>query len=109
VLVQVNTSGEESKYGVEPQNAVALCQFIHTQCPQLQLGGLMTIGKLNGDPVEDFQKLIDLRTAVSAALKIPCIDLDLSMGMSGDYEIALRYGATNLRIGSTIFGARNKT
>lgn len=106
VFVQVNTSGEESKFGVEPEAAVALCQYIHSQCPRLQMGGLMTIGKLNGDPVVDFQKLIDVRTAVSAALKIPCIDLDLSMGMSGDYEIALRYGATNLRIGSTIFGAR---
>ncbi len=54
----------------------------------------------------DFQKLVEVRAAVSAALKIPVIDLELSMGMSGDYETALRYGATNVRIGSTIFGAR---
>lgn len=58
------------------------------------------------DPVLDFQKLVEVRAAVSAALKIPVIDLELSMGMSGDYETALRYGATNVRIGSTIFGAR---
>ncbi len=90
VMVQVNTSGEESKYGVEPDAAIPLCQFVHSNCPNLKLSGLMTIGKLHGDPVLDFQKLIDVRTAVSAALKLPLIDLELSMGMSSDYEIALR-------------------
>jgi uncharacterized pyridoxal phosphate-containing UPF0001 family protein len=106
VFVQVNTSGEESKYGVTPDATVGLCLFIKEHCPRLKMGGLMTIGKLNGDPVTDFQELMDLRAKVSLALKVPCIELDLSMGMSNDYEIALRYGATNLRIGSTIFGKR---
>ncbi len=107
VFVQVNTSGEESKFGVEPKDAVEVCRFVHEQCKQLRLGGLMTIGKLHGDPADDFRKLVEVRGLVSQALQIPLIDVELSMGMSGDFETAMRFGATNIRIGSTIFGARD--
>ncbi len=106
VFVQVNTSGEESKFGVEPSDAVNLCRFVNEQCGNLKLSGLMTIGKLKGDPADDFKQLVDVRTQVSQALQIPLVKLELSMGMSGDYESAMRLGATNIRIGSTIFGAR---
>jgi pyridoxal phosphate enzyme (YggS family) len=106
VFVQVNTSGEESKFGVEPKDALDVCRFVQEQCTHLRLRGLMTIGKLHGDPADDFKKLVEVRGQVSHALKIPLIDFELSMGMSGDYETALRFGATNIRIGSTIFGAR---
>jgi pyridoxal phosphate enzyme (YggS family) len=106
IFVQVNTSGEESKFGVEPKDAVEVCRFVQEQCLNLHLRGLMTIGKLHGDPAEDFKKLVEVRGQVSHALQIPLIDFELSMGMSGDYETALRFGATNIRIGSTIFGAR---
>ena len=67
-----------------------------------------TIGKYHGDAREDFAKLVDLRSLVSKELDIPMIDLELSMGMSGDFEIAMEMGSTNIRIGSTIFGARPK-
>lgn len=108
VFVQVNTSGEESKYGVEPSEAVALCTFVHRECPALELSGLMTIGKYHGDASEDFARLVDVRTQVSKELGIALADLELSMGMSGDFETALKAGSTNIRIGSTIFGARPK-
>lgn len=108
VFVQVHTSGEESKYGVAPQDALALCRIVHSECPQLSLCGLMTIGKLNGPPEEDFRVLIDVRNRVSQELQIPLQELELSMGMSGDYDAAIRFGSTNIRLGSTIFGARDK-
>jgi hypothetical protein len=107
VFVQVNTSGEESKFGVEPKDSLEVCRFVHEQCKQLRFGGLMTIGKLHGDPADDFRKLVEVRAQVSHALQIAMIDVELSMGMSGDFETAMRYGATNVRIGSTIFGARD--
>ena len=103
VMVQVNTSGEDSKSGVEPgKECVELCRHIVTECPHLQLTGLMTIGA-PGD-LSCFQVLQDCRTAVQEALDL--VDLELSMGMSGDYLEAIAAGATNVRVGSTIFGAR---
>jgi pyridoxal phosphate enzyme (YggS family) len=107
VFVQVNTSGEDSKSGVTPGDDVTeLCRVIRDDCPALQLQGLMTIGAAGDEAC--LQALVDCRTAVAAALELPLAsELELSMGMSGDYEAAIRYGATNVRVGSTIFGARN--
>jgi hypothetical protein len=107
VFVQVNTSGEASKSGVSPgPDVVELVRIIVHDCPALHLQGLMTIGAVGDE--ECLQALVDCRTAVAAALELSsATDLELSMGMSGDYEAAIRYGATNVRVGSTIFGARN--
>ncbi|EFN58933.1 hypothetical protein CHLNCDRAFT_48564 [Chlorella variabilis] len=107
VFVQVNTSGEESKYGVEPQDCLALARHIHEQCPHLRLAGLMTIGMPDyTSRPENFRCLADCRRAVCAALGLQEGDLELSMGMSGDFEAAIEMGSTNVRVGSTIFGAR---
>jgi len=103
IFIQVNTSGEDSKSGVEPNNVVALCQDIVETCPLLEIQGLMTIGA-PGD-LTCFDILRDCRDQVKEALNIP--SLELSMGMSGDYEQAIARGATNVRVGSTIFGARD--
>lgn len=106
--MQVNTSGEESKYGVEPSDTVALARHIHEECPHLTLAGLMTIGQPDySSRPENFTRLSEIRAQVADALKVPADSLELSMGMSGDFEQAIQMGSTNVRVGSTIFGARD--
>lgn len=109
VFVQVNTSGEESKYGVEPgEQCTSLCRHIATACPNLRLAGLMTIGMPDySSRPENFECLKECRGNVAAALDIAEEDLELSMGMSGDFVQATEMGSTNIRVGSTIFGPRN--
>jgi PLP dependent protein len=104
VFVQVNTSGEDTKSGVTPQQSIDLCQHIVQECPHLSLMGLMTIGA-RGD-VSDFEALVQCRESVAQALLIDPSTIELSMGMSGDFQEAIRYGATSIRVGSTIFGTR---
>jgi len=113
VFVQVNTSGEEEKSGVEPGGAAELCQHIREQCPHLKLQGLMTIGAIarsqgakEGLENEDFVTLKSVRDDVAKALDLPEADLKLSMGMSEDFESAIRCGSDEVRVGSTIFGER---
>ncbi|KAL8045975.1 hypothetical protein ABFX02_08G149300 [Erythranthe guttata] len=107
VLVQVNTSGEESKYGVEPSGVVELAKHVHTNCPNLEFCGLMTIGMPDYTSTpENFKTLANCRTEVCKALGIAEDQCELSMGMSGDFELAVEMGSTNVRVGSTIFGAR---
>lgn len=103
IFVQVNTSGEDSKSGVEADECAALCQDIVAKCPKLHLQGLMTIGA--PDDESCFTALAECRDAVASSLGRA--DLELSMGMSGDFEAAIAAGATNVRVGSTIFGARD--
>jgi uncharacterized pyridoxal phosphate-containing UPF0001 family protein len=111
VFVQVNTSGEESKHGVEPgEPCVALARHVAERCPHLRLAGLMTIGQPDySSRPENFARLAECRAAVAAALGLgpPEDALELSMGMSGDFEQAVEMGSTNVRVGSTIFGARD--
>ncbi len=108
VYVQVNTSGEETKHGVEPADAPALAQHVLSACPHLRFSGLMTIGMPDyTSRPENFQCLSDCRTAVCAATGLAPEQVELSMGMSGDFEAAIEMGSTNVRVGSTIFGARD--
>ena len=113
VLVQVNTSGEASKSGVTPSDALELCKHIREQCPHLRLSGLMTIGAIARSKQttpetenEDFVCLRETRDKVAEGLGIAKEDLDLSMGMSSDFEGAIAQGSDEVRIGSTIFGER---
>ncbi|KAH7672205.1 Pyridoxal phosphate homeostasis protein [Dioscorea alata] len=107
VLVQVNTSGEESKSGVDPAGCVELAKHVKLDCPNLVFSGLMTIGMLDySSTPENFKTLVNCRTEVCKALGIPEEQCELSMGMSNDFEQAIEAGSTNVRIGSTIFGAR---
>lgn len=107
VLVQVNTSGEESKHGVEPSECVELAKHVKLGCPNLIFSGLMTIGMLDySSTPENFRTLRKCRTEVCEALGIPEEHCELSMGMSADFEQAIEMGSTNVRIGSTIFGPR---
>ncbi|KAG0267945.1 hypothetical protein BGZ95_002695 [Linnemannia exigua] len=108
IFLQVNTSGEESKSGMLPSEVLEVAQHVVSTCPHLKLAGLMTIGSPNPDLENgenpDFKSLNECRGAVQDALKIN--DLELSMGMSDDFERALQQGSTNIRVGSTIFGSR---
>ncbi|XP_030542866.1 pyridoxal phosphate homeostasis protein isoform X2 [Rhodamnia argentea] len=108
VLVQVNTSGEVSKSGVEPANCLELVKYVKSRCPNLEFSGLMTIGMpdYTSTPA-NFQTLSNCRTEVCKALGINEGQCELSMGMSGDFEQAIEMGSTNVRIGSTIFGPRD--
>ena len=97
VLVEVNTSGEASKHGVRPDDARGLVDYVRG-LPHLSLEGLMTIGPLEGDPRGAFRTLRGLRE--ESALN------ELSMGMSGDFEVAIEEGATMVRVGTALFGRR---
>lgn len=113
VLAQINTSGEAEKSGVEPKDATELCKHIMEKCPHLQLAGLMTIGAIARSKAstpetenEDFVTLRSVRDQVVKDLGIEAKDLELSMGMSSDFEAALRQGSDEVRVGTTIFGER---
>jgi PLP dependent protein len=115
VFVQVNTSGEESKSGVEPNSKelFELTKFIRDECPNLRLQGLMTIGAIARSKAttaetenEDFICLRETRDKVAGALGIEPQELELSMGMSEDFEGAIAMGSDEVRVGSTIFGLR---
>jgi pyridoxal phosphate enzyme (YggS family) len=115
VFVQVNTSGEESKSGVEPDSneLVELSKFIRDECPNLRLQGLMTIGAIARSQATtsetenvDFSRLQETRNRVAGKLGIDAHELELSMGMSEDFEGAIAMGSDEVRVGSTIFGQR---
>ena len=105
-LMQVNVGHEEQKGGVAPADAPSLWQQVRQQHPQLQLCGLMTIGPHYDEPelsAPHFAALRQMRDQIAAA-DPAC--RELSMGMSADWHIALRYGATMLRLGTLLFGTR---
>ncbi|KAL7217078.1 hypothetical protein ACSBR1_028899 [Camellia fascicularis] len=107
VLVQVNTSGEESKSGVDPSGCVELVKHVKLGCPNLEFSGLMTIGMPDySSTPENFRLLSNCRIEVCKAIGMAENQCELSMGMSGDFEQAIEMGSTNVRIGSTIFGPR---
>lgn len=107
VMVQVNTSGEESKFGVEPAQCVELVRHVRSECKSLIFTGLMTIGMPDySSRPENFQLLARCRRDVCLEFGLQEGDVELSMGMSGDFEQAVSMGSTNVRVGSTIFGAR---
>jgi hypothetical protein len=104
VCIQVNISGEFSKSGVKPEEVAALAQQIE-QLPHLKLRGLMGIPECPDGIYEPRMAFRALRQLKEALLPIP---LDtLSMGMSLDFESAILEGATMIRVGSRIFGARD--
>ncbi|XP_067857089.1 pyridoxal phosphate homeostasis protein [Heptranchias perlo] len=110
VMIQVNTSAEDSKHGLSAEETVDTVRHVLTSCPSLEFVGLMTIGRYGYDlsqgPNPDFQVLVVHRKEVCDKLKLPLETVELSMGMSTDYEHAIEVGATNVRVGSTIFGER---
>ena len=109
VMIQINTSREDNKSGCHPDTCLQLVNHVITKCHNLQLCGLMTIGRSGHDytagPNPDFDCLLHCRSVVSK--ETGCNDLELSMGMSADYVEAIKAGSTCVRVGTGIFGARN--
>lgn len=108
VFVQVNTSGEASKYGLDPIEVADFVQQLPA-FPQLRVRGLMTLALFSSDPEQVrpcFVRLRELRERLRPTLPDGVSLEELSMGMSGDFEIAIEEGATVVRVGQAIFGAR---
>lgn len=104
VLIEVNISGEESKSGCRPGELDILLEAIEAQ-PKLRLAGLMTVPPHTDDPSGArpyFDELVKLRDANGGIARLP----ELSMGMTHDLEHAIAAGATMVRVGTAIFGAR---
>jgi pyridoxal phosphate enzyme (YggS family) len=107
ILLEVNVAGEATKFGFTPEAALAAVEEIN-KLPNLELHGLMCIPP----PVKDandarryFRKLVALKKKIEETRGIPL--KHLSMGMSHDYEVAIEEGATIVRVGTALFGARN--
>nr|CAD7574140.1 unnamed protein product [Timema californicum] len=112
VMVQVNTSGEEEKNGCSPAEVASLVKFVLENCKSLEFVGIMTIGKYGYDTSQglnpDFLSLVQVREEVCKSLGLCAAQVELSMGMSDDFEQAIELGSTNVRVGSSIFGYREK-
>lgn len=105
VCIQVNTSGEDSKSGVAPGEALALAQAV-AALPRLQLRGVMALPAPSPDPAEQAAALAQVRV-VFEQLRATGLPLDvLSMGMSADLEVAVAQGSTMVRVGTALFGQR---
>jgi hypothetical protein len=109
ILIEVNVAGEESKFGVTVEEAPALIREIKDY-PHLNIKGLMTIAPFVDNPEDNrvhFRKLKDLLLDINSE-NIDNVSMSvLSMGMTNDYQVAIEEGATMVRVGTGIFGARN--
>jgi pyridoxal phosphate enzyme (YggS family) len=106
VLLEVNVSGEESKFGFDPKTLPAALEAL-LPLPFLRIQGLMTMAPYSDDPESArpyFAKLRELRDSLAVQTGNPLPEL--SMGMSGDFEQGIAEGATIVRVGSAIFGDR---
>ncbi len=110
-LVQVNVTGETTKYGVSPDRLMSLLKKV-SLLERLNVRGLMTIAPYTDNPEllrPVFRRLRELAREAEK-LKLPGVNMtELSMGMSGDFEIAIEEGATMVRVGTAIFGARSRS
>lgn len=108
VFVQVNTSGEASKYGLAPEEVEVFLQALPAMSA-LRVRGLMTLALFSSDAArvrQCFVRLRQLRERLQQSAPAGISLQQLSMGMSGDFEIAIEEGATVVRVGQAIFGAR---
>ena len=109
ILIEVNIAGEESKFGTSREEAIALVEDV-SRLPGIHICGLMTIAPFVENPEDNriyFRQIRELSVDIDAK-KIDNVDMRiLSMGMTGDYEVAIEEGATMVRVGTGIFGARD--
>lgn len=108
VLIEVNVAGEESKFGVSCENTLELAKYIAT-LSNVRLRGLMTIAPYVDDPDKNRVHFVNLKKLLIDinSKNIDNINMNvLSMGMTGDYEVAIEEGATMIRVGTGIFGER---
>lgn len=107
VFVEVNVGGEAQKSGVDSAAAPALVAHVLESCPHLELRGLMTVPPYDPDPGRSRTHFAELRRIagdIAGRFGLPA--LDLSMGMSEDFEVAVEEGATVVRLGRILFGER---
>ena len=105
VMIEVNLSGETTKFGAEEGNVFALARGI-LRLEHLSLEGLMTMPPYFDDPEMSRPFFVQLRALKETLAKEGIPLKDLSMGMSNDFEVAIEEGATHVRVGTAIFGAR---
>lgn len=109
ILIEVNVAEEESKFGVSVEDTLELVSEV-AKLPNVRIRGLMTIAPYVVDSEENrwiFRKIKDLSVDIAAKnIDNVCMDI-LSMGMTGDYTVAIEEGATLVRVGTGIFGERN--
>ena len=107
-LVQVNIADEDTKFGLQKEDTEDFVREL-TRFPHISVEGLMTIGPhvSDGEQIRTVFRELRLLKEQIAALALPAVKMrELSMGMSSDYPLAVREGATMVRVGTTIFGAR---
>jgi PLP dependent protein len=108
VLLEVNIAGEASKFGCKPARLLAELKEMNA-LPRLRIRGLMTVPPWSSEPEKArsyFQQLRDLKMRCEQVVGVPLPHL--SMGMSGDFEVAIEEGSTMVRIGTALFGPRPK-
>ena len=109
ILIEVNIAGEETKFGTDREEAISLVEEA-SRLPGIHICGLMTIAPFVENPEDNrtyFRQIRELSVDI-AAKKIDNVDMRiLSMGMTGDYEVAIEEGATMVRVGTGIFGERH--
>lgn len=112
VLVQVNTSGEDAKTGASPEDVDAILEAA-ARCDRLRVRGFMTVAVHSEDEAEVRACFAQLRGILERARERAVVDpallTELSMGMSGDFPLAIAEGATCVRVGTALFGARDYT
>lgn len=109
VLLEVNLAGEASKFGYRPEQLLSELKELNA-LPRLEIHGLMTVPPWSPEAEESrphFRRLRELKLECEEILGAPLPHL--SMGMSGDFEVAIEEGATMVRIGTALFGPRAKT
>ncbi len=109
VLLEVNVAGEASKFGFAPERLLVELKELNS-LPRVEIHGLMTVPPWTADPEiarPHFRRLRELKAQCEQILGAPLPHL--SMGMTGDFEIAIEEGATIVRIGTALFGARSRT
>ena len=108
VLIEVNVAGEASKFGYQPERLLVELKDLNA-LPRIEIHGLMTVPPWSADAEKTrphFRRLREIKTQCEQILGAPLPHL--SMGMSGDFEIAIEEGATMVRIGTELFGPRTK-
>jgi len=100
-LLQINSSGEESKQGIEPENAIELYKKIQNELPNIRLKGVMTIGA-HSENKDEIKKSFDKTYEIFNRLKANGAKI-CSMGMSSDFELAIKCGSNMIRLGSVLF------
>ena len=110
ILIQVNSAMEESKFGITTEETGQMIKDVLEQCPNVRIRGLMCIAPFEDDPEDARVYFAEVKKLYDEYGKIQHPNLDfkyLSMGMSNDFEVAVEEGSNLIRVGTSIFGARD--